>query len=113
MKRKIIITEAQLNRLETNLFENVVHTSMVKRIKNELDKDYRVIERIFHENNEYFTAPMIEVIVDGQVITPKTLCEYLTKKYNLNEEFIKQVIKDWASGDIGEDYSLSKNIELS
>ena len=53
---------------------------------------------------------MFEVITDGEEISAKSLFEYFKSKYDINEEFIKQVIKDWVSGKITDNYQLSKNV---
>lgn len=112
MKRKLIITETQYVRLKQNLKENVVHSSMVKRMKEELDDNYEPIEKFVREGGEYFSEAMIMVKADEEVITPKALFEYLKYKYKMGEEFIKQVIRDWVDGKITDDYRLSKNVPL-
>lgn len=112
MKRKIIITESQYQRLKRTLEESTVHTSMVKRMKTELDANYAPIEKFMREGGEYFSQPMIMVKADEEVITPKSLFEYLKFKYKMGDDFIKQVIRDWVDKKITDDYRLSKNIPL-
>lgn len=113
MKRKIKITENQLEMLKGVLTENSVHSNLVKQIKSELDSNYKPIEKFVREGGEYFEKPMVEVLADGEVITPKSLFEYLKFKYKINDNFIKQVISDWMYGKIDDSFSLSKNIPLS
>jgi hypothetical protein len=112
MKKKIIITESQLDRLKGNLYENSVHSAMVKQMKEELDSNYEPVAKFVREGGEYFERPMIIVKADKEIITPKSLYEYMKYKYKVNDEFIKQVIRDWVSNKITDDYGLSKNISL-
>jgi hypothetical protein len=108
MRKKIIITETQYKRLT----ENRIYTSIVKEMKEDLDMNYEAIEKFVREGGEYFQKPMIKVKTDEEVITPKSLYEYLKYKYKMGEEFTKQVIRDWVDGKITEDYRLSKNIAM-
>jgi len=56
---------------------------------------------------------MILVKVDEEIITPKSLYEYMKYKYKMGDEFTKQVIRDWMCGTISDDYSLSKNVTMN
>lgn len=112
MKRKIIITETQYGRLKQHLEESTVHSNMVKRMKEELDANYAPVEKFMREGGEYFSEPMIMVKADEEVITPKSLFEYLKFKYKMGDDFIKQVVRDWVDKKITDDYRLSKNVPL-
>jgi hypothetical protein len=112
MKKKIIITEGQFNRLKQNLNESA-HSSMVKKMKEELDMNYEAVQKFVREGGEYYETPMIEVKADGEVISPKSLYEYMKYKYNMGEEFTKQVIKDWVFGNITDSYQLTKNVTMN
>lgn len=109
MKTKLIITETQLKAIK----ESVVHSNMVKRIKEDLDKNYEPIQKFVREGGEYSEKPMIMVKADEEAITPKDLFEYLKFKYKMGDDFTKQVIRDWVDGKITEDFRLSKNVKLS
>ena len=113
MKKKLIITESQLERLKQSINENNVHSRIVKRMKEELDANYAPIAKFVREGGEYSEQPMIEVKVDGEVISPKDLYEYMKYKHKMGESFTQQVIKDWVDGKITDDYRLSKNVSLS
>lgn len=113
MKKRIKITETQLTQLKVKLAEGHVHSNIVKQMKEDLDKNYQPIEKFVREGGEYYEKPMIMVRTDEEVITPKALFEYLKYKYKMNDEFTKQVIRDWVDGKITEDGRLSKNIALS
>jgi len=111
--KKIIITESQLERLKLRITEGSAHSSIVKQMKNELDKNYEPIEKIVREGGEYFDKPMIMVKADEEVISPKALFEYLKSKYKVGDDFTKQVIRDWVDGSITDDHRLSKNVALN
>jgi hypothetical protein len=113
MKKKLIITESQLERLKSTINESVVHSNMVKRMKEDLDKNYQPIEKFVREGGEYESRPMIMVNADEETITPKDLYEYLKYKYKMGETFTKQVIRDWVDGKITDDFRLSKNVALN
>ena len=111
MKKKLIITETQLKNLTLKLNETA-HSSMVKKIKEELDANYQPIMKFIRQGGDYKNQPMLEVKVDGEAITPEALYKYLNRKYIVGEEFLQQVIRDWVDGTITDDYRLSKNVSL-
>jgi len=113
MKKKLIITEGQFNRLQNILTEGTAHSAYVRQMKEDLDANYEPVEKFVREGGEYFEKPMIMVKADNEVISPKSLYEYLKYKYKLGEEFTKQMIRDWMYGNISDDFSLSKNVPLN
>ena len=113
MSKRIKITEKQLNKLKSTIREGHVHSNIVMKMKEDLDKNYQPIEKFVREGGEYYEKPMIMVKADEEVITPKALFEYLKYRYKMNDDFTKQVIRDWVDGKITEDGRLSKNIALS
>jgi len=112
MKKKLIISESQLEKLEKTLMENTVFTSIVKQIKTELDINYKPIKKFVRDGGEYFETPMIEILADGESISPKSLYEYLKFKYKIGSEFTKQIIRDWMFGKITDNFMLSKNVPM-
>lgn len=113
MKKKLIITEKQYERLENMLLEVNAHTYAVRRMKEELDSNYEPIGKFVREGGEYYEKPMVMVKADNEAITPKSLYEYLKYKYQMGDDFTKQVIEDWMHGKISKDFGLSKNVPLS
>jgi hypothetical protein len=113
MKKRIKITESQLNRLKKTITESAVHPAMVKRMKEELDMNYQPIDKFMREGGEYFEKPMVMVKADEEAISPKALYEYLKHKYKTGDDFTQQVIKDWMYGKITDDYRLSKNVAMN
>lgn len=112
MRKKIIITERQYSVL-TNVLNENAHSTMVKRMKEDLDMNYEVVDKFVREGGEYFEKSMIEIKADGEIISPKSLYEYMKYKYKVGDDFTKQVIKDWVFGKITDDYRLSRNVAMN
>jgi hypothetical protein len=115
MKKKLIITESQLNRLRVKLNEENQHARTVKQIKDILDSTYEPIEKYVRKGGEYSNSAMVKNKIDDEEITIAQLFKYLKHSSGLSEEnapLIKQAIKDWMFGNIGDDYTLSKNVPL-
>ena len=130
MKKKLIITESQLERLKVILKEENTHALIVKQLKNELDSNYEPIEKYVRKGGEYSPTSMVKCLTDEEEISVKELYDYLKYKYGIGDEsidktddklikkvpskkFLKQVIADWVNGNIGEDYTLSKIIPIN
>lgn len=112
MKTKLIITEAQYERLKEKINEETAHASIVRQMREDLDKNYEPIEKYVREGGEYFEKSMVKVKADEEEITPKALFEFLKYKYKQNDDFTKQVIRDWMFGNITDDNCLSKHVAL-
>lgn len=130
MKKKLIITESQLERLKLKLNEDSTHALIVKQLKNELDSNYEPIEKYARKGGEYTPTAMVKNKVDEEEMSIAELYEYMQHKFNIGDksidetgethpkntpskEFLKQVITDWMTGNISDDYSLSKMIPLN
>ena len=113
MKKKLIITESQLQRLKVILSENNSYQNMVKEMKHELDTNYEVAEKYVKEGGDYTSETRFMVKVDEEVITAKNLFEYFKNKYDAGDDFIQQVIKDWVDGKITDSHGLSKNVPMN
>lgn len=112
MGNKVIITENQLKSLQAYLKENNFYENLIQKIVLDLNQNYEPMLGIVRDNGEYFEEPMIKIKVDDSSITPKELYQYLKKKYQLGNDFIKQIIKDWMFGKI-KNNGLSKNVAIS
>lgn len=110
MKNKLIITESQLTRLKHFLSESTAHSSIVRQMKEELDANYTPTENFAREGGDYKPMKMVKVNLDEEIISPKDLFDYMQFKYKTNEDFTKQVIKDWMFGKITDDFQLSKSV---
>jgi hypothetical protein len=111
MSTKLIITESQYNRLQQRLTETAF-SSMVRRMKEDLDANYTPTENYVREGGEYSNVPMFKVNLDEELISPSALYEYLKNKYNMGEQFTQQVIRDWVDNKITNEFMLSKNVPL-
>lgn len=112
MGKKLIISESQFIRLKKIISENDIYSGVVKQMKEFLDNNYEPVERFVREGGEYYQKPMVMVKVDEEIISPKDLYEYMKYKFEMGDDFTKQVIRDWMFDKITDDYSLSKNVSL-
>lgn len=113
MKRKIIITEEQAQKLAIKLKENSDYDSILQIILDDLNLNYEPIMGTYRQGGEYFEKPMIKVKADGEMINPKDLLIYLVYKHkSASDKFLKQVILDWVNGH-AKDGQLTKNINLN
>ena len=85
---------------------------MVRRMIDELNKNYSVMEKFVREGGEYTTTPRIKILVDDEDISVRDLYEYMLSKHKAGKEFTKQVIRDWMFGKIGDDNQLSKIVPM-
>lgn len=109
MKKRLIISERQVNIIKNYLNEENDHDIILNKIISDLNLNYETEKGTYRSGGEYFEKPMIKIKADDELITPKDLFDYLKFKYKLNSEFIKQVIIDWLNNNI-KDNKLSKNI---
>jgi hypothetical protein len=125
MKKKLIITESQLERLKIILKEENTHALIVKQLKKELDSNYEPIEKYVRKGGEYSPTAMVKCLTDEEEISVKELYDYMKYKFGIGDEskdeskkvpskeFLKLLITDWVNGNISDDYSLSKNIPIN
>lgn len=99
-------------RLKQFISETYGHAMIVKRLKEFLDANYTPTNTYVREGGEYHDMPMVKINVDEEIISPKALYEYMKYKFELGDEFTKQVIRDWMFGNISDDYQLTKNVSF-
>jgi len=114
MGKRIIIREEQLRSLVGHIRESNDHTAMVKNIQDDLEKNYAPEVITQRQGGEYFETPSFRIKADGSMTTGVNLLRYLSMKYGdlVGDDFIKQVIRDWADESIDDGY-LSKNVSMS
>jgi len=113
MKKKIIITENQLQLITNLLTEDTDHARVVKTVVKNLGSNYRKAIETYRDGNEYNQRKVFEVVVDGKLISGEDLLEYFKLRYNYGVTFLKQVINGWCDGYPGlKKGTLSKNIGL-
>lgn len=116
MKKRLIITESQLIRLEANLSESALIPIVVKKIKDELNRNYTPITKYIRKGGEYFEQPMIMIKADEEAITGEEVMNWLKSKLNYDSSkdgVIKQTIIDWVDGKIGDNNTLSKSVTIT
>lgn len=113
MARKVIISEKQLEKIANFIIvESNAKEILVKRIVTDLDMNYEPTKGTYKQGGEYFEESMIKNKVNGEMMTVKSLLDYLRYKYKLGDDFLKQIIKDWYNGNIDKTYILSKNVPI-
>lgn len=113
MKKKLIISEAQLSKLASHIAENTKYQHMVEIIVDDLEKNYRKAVETYEDvvSGDYQQRKVFEIKVSGEVIDPLALSEYIQKKYKVSEEFSQQILDDWCSGSINNGL-LSKDVNI-
>lgn len=113
MSKKLIITESQYNRLFKKSLNESDYDIILDRVLSDLNKNYEKVSAVVKGYHDYNEKPMIKVKVDGSVITPRALLEYLKYSYHsvCSSEFLRQVINDWYNDNIV-DGNLSKNTPI-
>ena len=116
MKTKIKITESQMNRLIELINENTLEAITVRNIKKELDDNYIPTQNIVRKGGDFHPKTMIMIKANEELISIANLYQYMKNKYKLgdqNDDFMKQVIRDWVHGKINDKHNiLSKPIAL-
>lgn len=113
MKKTIIITETQLQNL-VNFINESNQTTIVNKIVKFLNKSYEPAIGTVKKGGEYFDKAMVKNNINNEILTLANLFEYLKYKFDgLNPELIKQIIKDWYTGNLKDSNKLSKNIKTA
>lgn len=113
MKKKLIISETQLNKLASYIAENNGYQHMVEIIVDDLEKNYKKAVETYEDvvSGDYQQRKVFEIKVSGEIIDPLALSEYIQKKYKVSEEFSQQILDDWCSGSINNGL-LSKDVNI-
>ena len=109
MGRKIIISEKQLGVILESIQED-----NIRKVVKYLDKHYEPAVGTYREGGEYHNKTMITNLADNEMLTPRSLVQHLKYKFNLNDEFLQQIVRDWFDGNFKntKEYSLSRNISM-
>jgi hypothetical protein len=113
MKKKLIISERQLNKITNYIVENTRYTEIVETIVSDLESNYKKAVEAYEDvvAGDYQQRKVFEIKVSGEIIDPLALSEYIQKKYKVGKEFSEQVISDWCSGSINNGL-LSKDVNI-
>ena len=109
--KKLIISERQYKMLTKLINENSKEV-IIGRVLDDLNRNYKKTVETYRDGNDYKERKMFEVVVDGELITPRDLLDYIIDKYTLGEKFAKQFLNDWCNDSIV-DNNISKNISLN
>lgn len=113
MTRKVLISESQLKMLKDHICETDNHDIMVRRVVVDLDLNYEPSQGTFKKGGEFHEEAMVLNKVNQELMTAKSLFDYLSYKYKLGEKFLKQIINDWYKGNLSNSSKLSKNISIA
>lgn len=108
---KLIISEEQFNRLN-KVIDEAAHNDMVSKIVSDLERNYKKALETYRDGNEYKQRKVFEIIIDGELISPSDLLKYLKGKYEVSEDFLKQLLDDWCDGTIKDD-TLSTGVTMT
>jgi hypothetical protein len=112
--KTIKINEHQLEIITDLIKEDLINNKLIiKRISNYLKKYYEPSFGTYTKNGEYHNEPMILNKIENNLIHPKNLLRHLTDKFNVESEFLSQVIRDWYDGKLEGDFLLSQNVSPS
>jgi hypothetical protein len=113
MAKKVIISEKQLGVLAKHIQESDRHQILVKRIVDDLNLNYEPTSGTYKKGGEYYDEQMVQNKVNKEMMTPKSLFDYMQYKYELGDKFLQQIINDWFKGNMTGQTSLSKNVPVS
>lgn len=113
MGKKLIITEQQAKKIMRVLTESSDYQDLVDKIVEDLEKNYKKAIETYRDgvSGDYAQRAVFEVNVDGELIDPLNLSEYVQKKYHVGKKFSQQLLDDWCSNKINNGF-LSKSISV-
>jgi len=113
MKKKLIITENQLNNLVGSICEVTNKERVTNKIISFLNSNYETTKGTYKEGGEFHEKAMFINKVNDEMITVKSLFDYLKYKFDgISDEFIKQIITDFSKGNLKDGNKLSKNVKM-
>lgn len=113
MAKKLLISESQLLVLKNYIHESNNHEILVRRIAADLDLNYEPSKGTYKKGGEFHEQPMVLNKVNQELMTPKSLFDYMMYKYKLGATFVKQIITDWFKGNLDKTGTLSKNTPIA
>jgi len=109
MSKKIIITKRQLGIIKECINETESNVRLKNSIFNFLNNDYEPSGGVKKMGNEFYDTALIKKKIDGEVITPKALCDYLVHKFvGLPKAEINDSISGWYHGDFDTETGMRK-----
>ena len=109
MGKKMMITKRQLGLIKESITETVANVKLKNSIFNFLNKDYEPSGGVKKMANEFYDTALIKKKIDGEIITPKALCDYLEHKFvGLEKAEINDSISGWYHGDFDTETGMRK-----
>ena len=109
MGKRIKITEQQLSAIKRVIQETNANVLLKNKIFDFINSGYEVADGVKKLGNEFYDTPFIKKRVNGEIITPNALCDYLVDKFaGLKRSEIINSIEGWYYGDYDPDTGLRK-----
>tara|TARA_R110000796_G_scaffold11198_4_gene37363 strand:+ start:8340 stop:8672 length:333 start_codon:yes stop_codon:yes gene_type:complete len=109
--RKIKITENQLKVISKVILETKANVSLRNKLHTFLEDDYEQNGGVKKMGNQFFDTPLIKKKVDGEIITPQTLCSYMCDKFSgVAKSIVIDAIKGWFIGDYNKETGMRKKV---
>lgn len=109
MKKKLIVTERQLALITKEINETNSNVRLRNKIQDFLESDYEPSGGVKKIANEFYNTALIKKKLDGELITPEALADYLSKKFDgLKRKDIIDSIEGWFYDDYNRETGLRK-----
>lgn len=100
MSKKLIITERQFGVIKNHIDETMANVRLRNKIHRFLEDDYEPNGGVKRVANEFYKTALIKKKIDGEMITPKALYEYMRHKFvGVDESILKDCLEGWFKGD--------------
>ena len=109
MRKKLMVTERQLALITKEINETNSNVRLRNKIQDFLEADYEPSGGVKSIANEFYSTALIKKKIDGELITPKALCDYLENKFDgLKKKDIIDSIEGWFHDDYNRETGLRK-----
>ena len=109
MSKKIKITERQLAVITNVISETSANVRLKNKIQTFLESDYEPSGGVKNIGNEFYNTALIKKKIDGEMISPQALANYLSHKFNgLSKSDLNDCIEGWFRGDYDPETGLRK-----
>ena len=109
MSKKVIINKRQMGVIKNHINETVANVRLKNRIQDFLESDYEATGGVERMGNEFYTKAFIKKKIDGEMISPKSLSDYLKHKFvGIDKSVIKDSLEGWYHGDYDRETGMRK-----
>lgn len=113
MGKRIKITEQQVGVIIDSIFEDNNRERMVGKISGFLNQNYEPTKGTYKQGGEYHETGMLINKVNDEMITIKSVFDYIKYKFEgISEEFIKQILVDFMKGNLSKNNNISSNVQM-